>query len=790
MRSKLIYGAAAAALAMAAASAAAAQSTGSQEVEEVVVTAQRGQKTLDGVIAAEKAAKSRATVTQEYLSTQQPGQTVLQSLNLMPGVTFTNNDAYGAAGGDLVIRGYDAQRISMNVDGIQLNDTGNYQIYSNQQVDPELIERASVNLGTTDVDSPTASATGGTVNYITRKPAKEFGGFVQLSAGEDNYRRGIIVVDTGEIGPFGASAWFSASKTEYDKFVGPGGLEKTQYNGRVYQPLGDNGDFVSLSGHWNENRNNFIRRVRVAQFNNGVVDPDNDPTCTLLTPVNGTAQNESSVCSNYYNLSINPSDTGNIRGQSRFTLGEGLVLTVDPTFQYVLANGGGSTALKETDARLQGSFFNAAAPTATGVDLNGDGDLLDTIRLYSPSNTNTRRYSVNTSLIWDFAEDQRLRFAYTFDRGNHRQTGEFSYLDAKGNPTDPFSAKDGHDARPVLTLDGDVLQKRNRTSIATLNQFAVEYVGNFMDDSLTLNLGVRAPFFKRELNNRCYQEDTFNAFCGNLSQAEVNSVKAPVIPGAPAKFTREYEDILPNVGLTWRFADNQSVYASYSENLSAPRTDDLYDRIPANPDPETSRQYDVGYRFQSGRVMLSTSAFFSEFDNYIVRALNTLDGGETITTNVNIGSISRWGADGQLGFEPVDGLTFYASASLLRSEIQDNVPGNVTKGREVPETPHVQFGTRVQYETGDFVFGVQSKSVSERWTNVTNTEKTQGYTVFDADIRYNLDSLGYEGAYLQLNAQNLFDRLYIGDISTDLNGARQGQLGAPRTVSLTLRAPF
>ena len=47
---------------------------------------------------------------------------------------------------------------------------------------------------------------------------------------------------------------------------------------------------------------------------------------------------------NLLGLQINPSNTGNIRGQSRFTLMDGLVLTVDPTYQYVLANGGSQGA--------------------------------------------------------------------------------------------------------------------------------------------------------------------------------------------------------------------------------------------------------------------------------------------------------------------------------------------------------------------------------------------------------------------------------------------------------------
>ena len=100
----------------------------------------------------------------------------------------------------------------------------------------------------------------------------------------------------------------------------------------------------------------------------------------------------------------NPSNTGNIRINSRFTLADGLVLTVDPSFQYVKANGGGTVIGQRrhcaTSTRAGGT---ATANTATasdharnratnncqvgyfggspyyGRDLNGDGDRLDTV---------------------------------------------------------------------------------------------------------------------------------------------------------------------------------------------------------------------------------------------------------------------------------------------------------------------------------------------------------------------------------------------------------------------------
>ncbi|KQW86738.1 TonB-dependent receptor domain-containing protein [Brevundimonas sp. Root1279] len=795
------------------AGAASAQSTGSQTVEdnlgEVVVTGQRGPANINGAIVAEQVGKSRSTVTQEYLSTQAPGQTVLQSLNQQPGVNFTNQDAYGNSGGDITIRGFDAQRISMNLDGIQLNDTGNYQIYSNQQLDPELIERASVNQGTTDVDSPTASATGGTINLTTRRPAKEFGAIVQPSIGEENYKRIFALIDTGEFGPWGTSAWFSTSATTYDQFGNPGDLAKQTYNGRIYQPINGNGDFLSLAVHYNRNRNNTYGGKNVDRFNQGTIDPGNGNYC-LFDPAGPGAQNQGTstnvrnpgcnfnttagvTTQGYYGYFINPSDTFNVRGQAKFSLTDALTLTIDPTYQYVMANGGGTTNVSERDQRLQGSFF-LPANTNVGVDLNGDGDLLDTIKLYSPSNTNTNRYSINSSLIYDINDDHRVRLSYTFDSGNHRQTGEYGFLSRNGDPLDPWAGHKNGGQDPILTLDGKVFQKRDRRSKAVLNQVSFQYIGDFFNNALTLDIGVRAPFFHRDLQNYCYQVNTFDAYC---SAQQPTGSAANLAAGAPVKFERDYEDVLPNIGMTWRFAENQQIFASYSENLSAPRTDDLYDRIPADPQPETSKNYDLGYRYQSSRVIGSISSYVSKFDNYIARGLtDVLDAngqptGETITTNVNIGSVDRWGVDGQIGFFVTDDLSLTATASYVGSEILANIPGQnpSIEGKELYEIPEWQYGARAEYTFGDFTVGVQGKYVGERWTNLVNDEQTQDYTVVDLDGRWDLGFIN-EGMWLQVNVLNVFDETYLGNISTDVSGNRTAQLAPPRTSMATLRMTF
>jgi iron complex outermembrane recepter protein len=104
-------------------------------------------------------------------------------------------------------------------------------------------------------------------------------------------------------------------------------------------------------------------------------------------------------CSNFFGVRINPSNTGNVRINSKFSLSDNVTLTVDPSYQYVLANGGGTSTIAENSAIVRGNSG------LLGKDLNGDGDILDTLRFYTPNTTNTRRFGLTASLIWDISDE-------------------------------------------------------------------------------------------------------------------------------------------------------------------------------------------------------------------------------------------------------------------------------------------------------------------------------------------------------------------------------------------------
>ena len=813
--------------------AALAQSTGTQAAEglqEVVVTGRRAQQIA--AMTEQTAAKSRVTLTGEYIQKLTPGNTFLDSINQTPGLNFTNNDAYGTSGGNLRLRSFDGNRISLTFDGIPLNDTGNYAIYSNQQIDPELIDAVDVNLGTTDVDSPTASATGGTINARTRKPAKTAGGLVTLSAGEYNFRRYFGLLETGEIGPFGTRAYIAASSASNDKFKGPGELYKRQFNARVYQEINDQ-DFIAVAFHFNRNRNNFYRTTSEANFAAFGRSYENIATCTRPTPTKGVADNDAATpnastatllnsdnplnpgaCSNYYGLRINPSDTGNIRITSLWHLSDKVRLSVDPSFQYVLANGGGSTTLSETVAATSADKRVIGSTTLTGFDLNGDGDTLDTVRFYSPSNTNTKRFGVNASLIWDVAEGQRVRLAYTLDYGKHRQTAEFGYLDANGNPENVFAGRQG---RKVYAADGVVLRNRDRYSIAELNQVAADYRGKFMDDKLTLNVGVRAPFFKRELNQYCYtQNASTNVLCTTQSPVATRANGNVVFVNAsnaveyiaPFAATAKFDEILPNIGVTYAIDDANTVYTSYSEGLSAPRTDSLYGlrRLPdntlarVNPNPEKTKSYDLGWRYRSSNVMASIAAWKSKYANRIV---SSFDADLGFSVDRNIGDVDLSGYDAQIGFQPYEWMAISASASHTKTKLLNNLQLSATAalptaGKSLVETPDYTFGGRVEiFPVKNVTLGLQGKYVGKRWSTDMNDASVRPYSVVDLDARYNFDVPNTKGMSVQLNISNLLGEEYFNTISsTNYSVAIPGftapsaafyGIGAPRTASLSFQ---
>jgi len=865
-----------------------AQSSGTAEIEgqtEIIIT---GTRTAEvGGVQAPDTPKAKAVLTSEFIQHQTPGQTINDTINSLPGVSFQNNDPYGSAGGTMTIRGFDNSRISQTFDGIPLNDSGNYALFSNQQVDPELIEQVNVNLGSTDVDSPTAAASGSTVNYRTRNPTRDFHVRIQGSHGEYDFFRVFGVIDSGEIGPFGTRVFGAASSASNDNvFNNRGRVYKQQYNGKIYQPIGSGGDFISVAGHYNQNRNNFFGSVALrTDLTTSPTNltprnvPDRFPVtdaerfytiarCSTNQVARPGLADVANTCGSTFDERYNPSNTGNIRVGSRFTLMDNLTLSVDPSWQYVKANGGGTVVGQEglRDVNPAGGTSTpnqcvAAVPPANtscqagyiagipyyGRDLNGDGDRLDTVRVLAPSQTQTRRWGLISSLRYDLNDDHTVRVAYSWDRARHRQTGETGFIQANGEPFDVFPVN-----LPLVDSAGNVLQKRDRLSYVVLHQLSAEYRGEFMDNRLNVQVGLRHPWLSRDLTQNCATSSSagfvecFGTNAAGLTAYTVNNptvaigggVNAPLQGPQNRKFS--YKKLLPNVGYVFDITPQLSTFANYSRGLQAPRTDSLYNAFyfpatsaAANPTPETTDNFDMGLRFRRRDVQAQGSVWFTRFKNRLGEAFDV-----EADRNVfrNLGTVDKYGFDGSVSWQIIPQLQVYVYGSYLKSKIKDDVVagecvstatpnctavGQVllapTSGRRESGAPVFTFGGRIQGQIGPLELGIQAKRTGPRYVNdinqpivlcnvaIVNTfcsaansfnvfpAKAPAYTLVDIDARLPLKFIGLNDAtFLQFNITNLFDQRYVGGFGGVLlnNSAPFVQIGAPRAISGTLVVGF
>jgi iron complex outermembrane receptor protein len=357
-------------------------------------------------------------------------------------------------------------------------------------------------------------------------------------------------------------------------------------------------------------------------------------------------------------------------------------------------------------------------------------------------------------------------------------------------------------------------------------------VGRFFDRRLRLELGLRAPFFKRELKQNCFTNQGGSSvtvggvsvgggftLCAPIDLAQAQAISAGFI--APFEQDYKFDALLPNVGAVYNFGGGFSLFGSYARGFSAPRTDNLYRRTFVDIQPETTDAFDLGARYTTGRVQAQATAWLINYQNRIITSFDPELG---ISIDRNVGKVRSRGFDASIAWQPIEQVTLYTFGSYIQAEFQEDVqlgftrapgagqtvPINTpilapTRGKMVAETPKWQVGGRVQFEVGPAQLGVTAKWVDDRFATDVNDVIVPSYTLVDLDARFSLAGMGLETSFFQLNVINLFNERYFGNIGTQINAGNICPVGAncagnsnnptftpgsPRTIVGTLNIGF
>jgi iron complex outermembrane receptor protein len=754
---------------------------------EVIIT---GKKLGMGLMVTEDAPKARSTITAEELEKQRPTGNAYEALEMLPSVNSYNYDATGLFGGGLSLRGFNSDQIGATINGVPVNDSGNFAVYPQEYVDQENTCAEFVTQGSTDVDSPQVGASGGNFGIVTCNPENNQRLRVMQTLGQLNMHKTFVRYDTGLFADHRSKAFISYSNAQADKWKGKGGADRNHVDAGFNYDW-DRFNYIHATVLWNEANNNSINNLTLAEINKNGYYYDTSPTFVgHLTPVKGTAQKEATQTPPYYGLYNNPFKNGIFSATAKFRLAEGTDIKIVPYYWYGFGNGG-----IQQRAQSESAFLNTTTNKNTAaVDLNGDGDTLDTVLVANASVTRTQRPGVTASVTHTFGNNEILA-GFWYEKATHQQTGPMVAVGANGNYD--VWLQDNKIVRP----DGSPFESRDNRTISTAYQAFLQDTISMLDNKALINIGVRTPHIKRDLSN----------FASEGSQ------------NATYRIERTYETLLPQFGARYRITNDDQIFMSVAKNMKAP-PNFVFANVGTNVKivngvatlssdvaAETSWNTDIGYRHQDSRFIATFTAFGVNFKN---RQASYFDPVNNASYYTNVGDVKSKGFEIEVNNMPINGWSLYGSFGYLRTEIQSDLKVSVptavppavqltgilpTAGKELPGSPRLKAGLALEYSQNAFWARVKAKATSEQQSTFANDEPVApGYTTFGFDAGYTFANYGLlKRPKLTINASNITNKQYRnpgsgipnsnpipGAVTT--TSALRYYLGAPRFVSVTL----
>jgi len=208
--------------------------------------------------------------------------------------------------------------------------------------------------------------------------------------------------------------------------------------------------------------------------------------------------------------------------------------------------------------------------------------------------------------------------------------------------------------------------------------------------------------------------------------------------------------------LVQEISDQATVFLSYSESFTPNHG---LDRNNETFDPRKGQQMEIGTKYQSASLFGALSFFQTQENNRL-----TADPLSTTFTSAAQGEVSIKGAELELTYELISGLSGSATYSILKSEITESAIA-ADKGKRLAQTPERMASLWLNYAFKEntlrgFKLGAGLRNVGETWDGA-DANKTDAYTLLDAALSFT------RGPWdIIVNGNNLADKVYITSCRT------------------------
>ncbi len=729
--------------------------------------------------------RQQSSITGAAIAIEAPGTSPLKAIERLPGVSFQSADPFGAYewSARVVLRGFNQNQLGFTLDGVPLGDMsyGNHNgLHISRAAISEYIGRVDVAQGSGALGTASSSNLGGTVQFVQRRPDEDFGVDGALTYGSDDALRGLVRLNTGSFAGVRGSLTYADQSA--DKWKGWGEQNHRQLGLNAVAPLGA-GELYGFF-NWSERRENDYQDMSLEMIDRLGRDWDNNSNSwTDAVAVGDAYQNPA----NYPTL---------LDGAGCWT-------------------GAGANPYPDPIACVDDAYFNAAGLR---------DDMIGALRLEYPI---TQSLNVSAMIYGHQNEGQGLWWTpyVATPAGALLQNG-----DVIADPS-PVS---------VRTTEYDI-ERTGFIGSATLELGAHEIEAGIWIENNDFNQARRFYGTSRALHGRdslefqsnpfftqweydfttetqlLYVQDTWSVtdaltlFAGFKSLTVENS--AETIVGDNKDGTIEAsDDFIPQAGFAYDLNNNHQIFGSYAENLRAYESSATGGPFSASAagfaalrdtlEPETSRTYELGWRFRFGDLQGSAAIYDVEFEN---RLLSVALGAPILGLGngiQNVGSVESQGYELAALWQMNEAWSLFGSYSHNDTTYADDVFDGAgvlvaeTAGKRVVNTPENLFRLELGYDDGSFFATLASAYTGERAANYLNDVIVDRYTLFELSAGYRFSNAGplLNGTEVQLNVTNLADEDYISTVGSGgfgNSGDRQTFLpGAPQQVFVTLRRSF
>lgn len=326
-------------------------------------------------------------------------------------------------------------------------------------------------------------------------------------------------------------------------------------------------------------------------------------------------------------------------------------------------------------------------------------------------------------------------------------------------------------------------------------------------DNLRLSLGARVSHENKE-----YFRTTTVDWSG------VPLAVAVFFPDSTFAFSVEdsWTDFSPMASLDYQLNEDVMLYARIAKGYKSGgfngRANNPGEETPY--DPETVLSYEAGFKamLADNRLRVNGSVFFNDYRNFQARisqcvAQPPIPACQIELTVLNAGQLEIPGAELEVNFEPVDGLTLDAQIGWLDADYTEFADLRFPGGSRAFQTPAfapewtIRFGGAYEFNLngmGSLTIGADARYKSEFALAVDNTTTAgvpyagmwqDDFWVWDARVVWESDDGRFTAG---LFGRNLGDEVYKTDAQefSAVGGIQTAYYGAPRTVSFTVTARY